>query len=191
MLREAGIVVERREPLEADAGAVHHGGGDGLAEPHHRALRDLHEHAIEGEDLRPVGGVRARGLVVHGRDGGLDLIRTDNSARQRRAHEGHALLDLGSIPERAILLIERDELPVRSRSRGAPRIGEQHQRQEAAHLRHVGERAPEEPREADGFVREVAPNEIAPVARCVALVEDEVEHVHHRLEALAALALAR
>ena len=73
--------------------------------------------AVEREDLRPVRILGARCLVVHRRDGGLQLVGADRPARERGADERHALVDLGAVPQASVLLVERNELAVGSRSR--------------------------------------------------------------------------
>src|SRR4051794_32285084 len=68
------VAVEGAECGEARGGAVDHGEGDGPAERGGGTWRDLGEHVVEGEDLRPVGaGVGGR-LVVQCGDGRLDLV---------------------------------------------------------------------------------------------------------------------
>ena len=73
---------------------------------------------------------------MHCGDRRLQLVRADRSLRQRAADERDALGDQCAIPERAILLVERDELAVGRCARPA-RVGEQHQREQPGHLRVV------------------------------------------------------
>src|SRR6202041_36968 len=97
------------------------------------------------------------------------------AARHRLGHEPHAFRDRLLVPEGSILLVERDNLAVRSRSRGAPSIGEQHEREEAAHFGAVRERLVRSARKADGFTREVHALEAWTRPLGVALVEEEIE----------------
>ena len=76
----------------------------------HRIVGHAQEHAIERQDLRPVGFVGACSFVVHRCDRRLELIRTDRAARQRRGDQRDAFGDRFLVPSTAILLIERDEL---------------------------------------------------------------------------------
>ena len=106
--------------------------------------------------------------------------------RHRVGHELHALRDRVPVPQRPILLVERDDLAVRSRSRGAPRVGEEHEREEAAR-----------PRRCPGAsacaarARRIASLErstrwcAVPELAGVALVEDEIEDVQDGAEARA------
>jgi hypothetical protein len=96
--------------------------------------RQAVQQVVEGEDLRPVGVLGARRLVVHGGDRGLHLKRAHRERRQRVADERHALGDGAAVPEAAVLLGERDERAVGRRPGRAARVGEQHQREQAGDL---------------------------------------------------------
>jgi hypothetical protein len=57
------------------------------------------------------------------------LILADRSARQGSADERNAFGDRVLIPQRSILLVERDQLAERSGARRAARVGQQHERE--------------------------------------------------------------
>ena len=82
-----------------------------------------------------------------------------------------------AIPERPVLLRQRDQLAVRVGARGPPRVDQQHQREQAHHLAVVGKQPPHHPRQPDRLVRQLGPEQRAPRAARVPLVEDEVEDV--------------
>ena len=69
--------------------------------------------------------------------------------------ERDALGDRLAIPERAILLVERNQLAVRAGARGAARVGEQHQREQARDFPSSGSERVHSAREANRFVRQV------------------------------------
>ena len=96
--------------------------------------RDLLQDLVEREDLRPVGRLRRRRFVVHRGDRGLELVRADGGRPERSRDQREALIDLRPVPQLAPLLRERHERPVLVGARGAPGIGQQHQREEARHL---------------------------------------------------------
>jgi hypothetical protein len=104
----------------------------------------------------------------------LQEVRARGAARHRVGHELHAFRDGFLVPERTMLLVERDDLAARSRPRRAPRIREEHEREEAAHLAAVREELVRRAREADRFAREIQALVRFPRARGVALVEDEI-----------------
>jgi hypothetical protein len=104
----------------------------------------------------------------------LKLVRAHRALRQRRRDERHALVDLGAVPALTILFLERDELVVRPRAGGAPRVREQHQRHEARDLRIVRQLVLQEPAEPDGFVGQLDAMHFGAAAARIALVEDEV-----------------
>ena len=187
MILDARIAIELLEEREPFGRSPRHRDRHRVVQRDHRVVGHTHEHAVERDDLRPVRVVGARGFVVHRRDRGLQEIRAHRAARHRVGHELHALRDRFLVPERSILLVERDDLAVRSRSRGAPRVGEEHEREEAAHLAAVREELVRRAREADRFTREIHALVRLPRARGVALVEDEIEHVEDGAEARVSL----
>ena len=121
----------------------------------------------------------ARGLVVHGGDRGLELVRAERRRLQRVRDERNALFDERLVPEGAVLLGEWDQRAVGAGTRRAPRVGEQHEREEPGHLAVVGEQAADFAGEADGFTREIRTLQIGARRRGVALVEDQVQHLQH------------
>ena len=54
--------------VEGKLRAVHHRHGDGPVQRHHRVRRDTLQQVVQPEDLRPVGFVDVRGLVVDRRN---------------------------------------------------------------------------------------------------------------------------
>ena len=89
-----------------------------------------------------------------------------------------------SVPERAILVLEQHDLAVGSDPRGASRVLEEHEREQAEHLGLVGHEHGEELREPDRLVAEVGAHVVGAGRRRVALVEHEVEHREHRAQPL-------
>ena len=72
---------------------------------------------IPGEDLRPVGLLGARRVVVQGGDGGLDLVPAGALDRERRLQDAHTVGDLPGVPEAAVLVVEGDDPPLGVESR--------------------------------------------------------------------------
>ena len=60
---------------------------------------------------------------------------------------------------RPILLVERDELALRARARGSPRIGQEHERQQPRDLGLVGDEAMEHAGETKRLARQVGPQQ--------------------------------
>ncbi len=56
---------------------------------------ETHQDVVQAEDLRPVGRLGARRLVVHGGDGRLQLVGARAALGQRPADQRDALLDRG------------------------------------------------------------------------------------------------
>jgi hypothetical protein len=133
--------------------------------------------------LRPVGVFGPLRAIVHGRDRGLDSVLAERRLAQRGVQDRRALGDLRSIPERPVLLGERDELPVGRRSRRAPRVDQQHQREEARDLAVVGQQPVRNPRHPDRLVGELGAVQLGAGGARVALVEDQVQHMEHEAHA--------
>ena len=54
------------------------------------------------------------------RDGRLNRIRSEATRRERTLHERETFVDVGTIPPRAILIVEQYDLSVGSGARRAP-----------------------------------------------------------------------
>ena len=78
------------------------------------------------------------------------------------------------IPIRAILIVEEDDVPFRSRPRQATRFVKQHEREQAEGFR-VGLQFHQQPSEANGLAREIGPRQRRSGSCGVSLVEDEVD----------------
>ncbi len=75
----------------------------------YRVVGEGDEVVVPSEDLRPVGLLGARRVVVQGGDGGLDLVTPGALHGQRRLQDAHALGDLAGVPQAAVLPVERDD----------------------------------------------------------------------------------
>ena len=76
---------------------------------------------VPREDLWPVGLRRRPGVGVKRGDRGLDLVATRALLGERALQDRDTVGDLGGVPERAVLLVERDEPPGVVRARREPR----------------------------------------------------------------------
>jgi hypothetical protein len=100
--------IQRAEHRETRSWSVDHRDGDRPIERHDGARRDLFEHVVQREDLRPVGLVGARRFVVDRGDRRLQLIRAGRSLAEGGGDQAHALVDLSCVPQVAILFGERN-----------------------------------------------------------------------------------
>ena len=128
---------------------------------------------------------------MDGVDGRLDLVGAWPIALKTLPHDGLTLADQREIPHAAILVAQQHEVAVGVDTGGAPRLDEQHQRQQSHHFRLLRHQLCQEPPEADRLGAEVLPNE--PVARrgCVPLVENQVDDGQHSPEAARELGFVR
>jgi hypothetical protein len=86
---------------------------------------------------------------MHGVDGGLELIGAGLIAANAAADDRLTFLDHRPVPLCAVLLAEQHERAVRPRSRCAPGLGQEEQRQQPGHLRFVGHERRQDPCEPD------------------------------------------
>ncbi len=93
-----------------------------------------------------------------------------------------ALGDQRAVPAAAVLLVQRDQLAAGD-PRRTPRLGEQHQREQAGDLGLVGQQRSQDPAQPDRLGGEVLADRGVTGGREVALVEDQVDHGEHPVEA--------
>ena len=115
------------------------------------------------------------------RDRGLDRERP---VEARRGCHPDALLDLGGVPARAVLIGEQHELAVRVEPRVAARVVQDHQRQQATHLGLVGHQLGEQAGQPDRLVAQLTAYDRVVGGGQVALVEDQVEDREQRAQAI-------
>ncbi len=123
---------------------------------------------------------------MHGRDGGLQLVRPDRVLAERSFEQADALRDLGRVPQVAALVGERDRESLVVRSCTAAGVGQQHEREQARGLRLIRQQLVQHPRQPDRLAGEVGAVEVGAAARRVSLVEHQVEHVQHAAQPLRA-----
>src|SRR5262249_53008647 len=109
------------------------------------------------------------------RDRGLDLVRPGPAEAQRPIEVRLALVDLGAIPARTVLVLEQNELAGRPGPSLAPGVVEEHEREKPERLWFVGHQLDEDAPEPDRLGRQLAPHERVAGGGAVALVEDQVE----------------
>lgn len=79
---------------------------------------------------------------VRGRDGGLELVRPGWAAGERPGEQLDAFVDLGALPQGAILPVQGHQRAVRVRPCQAAGVGQQEQGQQAGDLCVSGAQAP-------------------------------------------------
>jgi hypothetical protein len=121
-------------------------------------------------------------------DLGLEPVRAH---AVRPPKDAVALGDAVAVPQGAVLVLEQDQAPVGGDPREAPRIVEEHQREQAQRLGLVRHQDGEQLREADRLLAEISADEPPGRRPDVALVEDEVEHGEDRIQPLGQEVLRR
>ena len=92
--------------------------------------------------------------------------------------------DLRAIPARTVLLLEQHEFAARVDSRIAPRIMQQHHREQSARLGLVGHQRDQDTGQANRLRAEIGSQQAFAGARCITFVEYEVDNRHHGIETL-------
>ena len=170
---------------------MHHADRHRAVERGERVGRQGFQQAVQREDLGPVGVGHGRGLVVDRGYGRLQLVGAGRAARQRFGEQRGPLGDLLPVPLGPVLLGQRHQRPVRLGAGGPPRVGQQHQRQQAGHLAVLGQQPAQPAGEPDRLPRQRRDRQLLPVAGAVALAEDQVQHVQHGLQPLGPLRRGR
>jgi len=127
------------------------GHGDGAIERHDRTRRAGQQLVVQLEDLPPVRGARLGRIAMHGIDRGLDLVRAGLVANEALPDDHLAFGDQVVIPTAAVLIGEPHQVTVGGGAGGAPRLDEQHQREQHHHLRFGRYQLGQEPSEADSL----------------------------------------
>ena len=137
-----------QQRLEDRQARVRPGGAadrDGAVDLHHRRGRLARELAVEPAICCVVGVGGGPGVRVDARDRRLELVGPGAAPAQRVLEQRLALADAAAIPAGAVLLVERHELTVLVHAGRAPRVVQQHQRQQPRHLGIVGHQAVQQP----------------------------------------------
>ena len=182
--RERTLVGEPVHHRQADGRTIRERDGHGVVEADHRRGIELDEGLIQRGDLGPIRRGGIGGLVVEGRDGGLQLVRPDPTGRQDRLDERPALGDRGLVPAGPVLVLEQDEVAIGSHPRVPPCVVEEHECQQPGGLRLIGEQRDHGPCQPDRLGTQLAPDQRIAGRRRVALVVDQVEDLEHAVEAL-------
>src|SRR5690349_10826778 len=163
------------DEMEALLRTFAHGDGHRAVELDDRRWLNRDQPVVEEHDLAPVRGRSGRALGVDGGDSRLKRVGTEAVRRERVFGERNAFGDLLTIPSGPILLLEQDQFSVRRRARGAARLLEQHEAQQAHHLR-FREQLDQQPAQTYRLPAQLG----AGWLRRISLVEDEVDHMEDR-----------
>ena len=115
-------------------------------------------------------------------DRALELVRTRSPGAERAVQDGEALVDHRVVPPGPVLVLEQDHRPQSIGSGVAPRMLQEHQREQAPYLGFVRHQRHDEAGQADRLVTQVRSNELAG-GRGVSLVEDQVQDGEHARQA--------
>ena len=142
--------VEAVEDGQAGLGPVELGDGDGPVELDDGRAGLGREGVVERGDLAPV----ARLLQVQVGDGGLHGVGAGLAARDGPLQEPPAFADLLLVPQRAVLVVEQDDLAVAGAG-GSAGVVQQHEREQREDLALVGHELGQGPAELDRLGAEV------------------------------------
>ncbi len=166
------VFVDLCECRQPCAGAVRFTDSDGTVEPDDGSVGEPQQLVVPLDDLDPVGVVDPRRIGVERGDRRLRLVFAEPVACERRLHDGDSLGDQFVVPQAPVLARERHDSSVWLGAAAPACVVQQHKSEQPVSLRVVC-RPRQLPGQSDCLRRQVD------VAR-VALVEDEVQHSHHR-----------
>ena len=186
------VVVGQRagllEPVETGEAADEissHGDGDRSIQRDDRMAACLAlEHAVEGCDLGPVGGIRGQRLGVQGRDGGLDGVGREGAGAQGVVHHRQGFADAVVVPSGAVLVLEPDQLAVAVDARRGARVMQQQERQQGPRRLIVGQQRAHQPGHANGLVAQLAAHQAVSTRGAVAFIEDQIDRAQYAGQAL-------
>jgi hypothetical protein len=127
----------------------------------HRVGGDTFEDLVQQVHLTPVRVLGGTGVGVSRGDRRLELVGTELRAGHRLTDQGGALGDQLAVPPFPVLFGERDQVTARRGPRGAPGVGQQHQREQPGHLPVGGQLPADHAGEADRLAREVGALQVA------------------------------
>ena len=119
---------------------------------------------------------------MDGVDGRLDLVRPGPVAPQALADQSLPLGNLRAVPEPAVLVGKKHQLPVGGGPAGPPRLREQHQGEQPHDLGLARHELQQQPTQTDGLRAQVGADEVVAGGRRIALVEHQVDDGQHRRE---------
>src|SRR5579859_5450913 len=90
---------------------------------------------VKRNNLPPVGRSCRFRLSMNGCDRSLQCVSTEAAGVQGFLHQSHSLRDLLPVPERAVLMLQQNQLSGWRGSRGATGFLEQHQGKQAYDFR--------------------------------------------------------
>jgi hypothetical protein len=129
----------------------------------------------------------ALGAIVLGGDGGLHQIGSGPAMTHGLVDQGQALGDHPRVPQRAILVLQQHHRPIGVEPGRGAGVLQQQQGGQAHDLRLAGEQPQQQPRQADGLSAQRAAGQQFLAAGRIALVEDQIDHGRHGVEALGPL----
>jgi hypothetical protein len=123
--------------------------------------------SVERRDRPPI----CLRFAVESGDRSLELVRPRSAKADRGVEHASSFRDPVGIPERAILVLEEDEVTVGVEPRRPAGVVEKHERDQPERVRLVGHQRGQDLRQSNRLVEELVPRRWP-----VAGVEDEVEH---------------
>jgi hypothetical protein len=183
--RHRGVLRDRVHDREARGRPFRHRHRDGAIELDDGRAGHAREHRVQRRHARPVGVARRGRTRVARRDRCLQRVEARGPSERFGAGERReTAADEQTVPSRAVLVHQQHGLAVEPEARVRARCLDLHERDQAVHLRLARHQLREDAAEAKRVGAELGPLPRVARGRRVPLVEDEVDDLEHRREAL-------
>src|ERR1700752_459748 len=120
---------------------------------------------------------------MNGRNRSLQCVRAEAAGLQCLLQQGQPFNDLFSIPKRAILVLQQNQLARRRGSRGVTRFLQQHEGEQPNDFRFWLE-FDEQPAQSNRLSGQLGPRYLRPRRSRIAFVKDEIDDMKHRAQSL-------
>src|SRR5277367_1911290 len=197
------LLQQRIDMRQTGLWTITHGNGHGTIELYNWRRLNSYKLVVKRNNLPPVGRSDRFRLRMNGRNCSLQCVGAEGTGLQGFLQQCHSLGDLLPVPERAVLILQQNQLSGRRGSRGATGFMEQHQGKQAHDFRlwdfrlwdfrlwdfrlwdfRLWPEFDQQPAQSNRLAGELGPRYLRSRRSRVALVKDEIDDLKHRVQSL-------
>src|SRR5215831_17736237 len=150
---------------------------------HHWRRLNSYQSVVKRNNLPPVGRSGRFRLRMNGRNRSLQCVRAEATRAQGFLHQSHSLRDLFAVPERAVLMLQQNQLSGPRGPRRAAGFLQQHQSKQPIDFRLRLEPG-QQPSKPDRLAGDLGSRYFRSRRSRIALVKDEIDDLKHRVQPL-------